>query len=135
MRSLVCMHRAHNTPIKELEVMMRPLAKPNLTRHLYANPIARMMKCYINTPLKRALPLLFIVLLLCSTTGCIFFSNPHPQVKLTEQDGQVHPTSSPTTPTVRPITPYESGIGDAQATASIPGQPLEGDHSHVEGGV
>lgn len=35
------------------------------------NPIARMMKRYINMPLKYALPLLFIgALVLCATTGC-----------------------------------------------------------------
>ena len=36
------------------------------------NPIARMMKRYIKTPLKYALPLLFIgALVLASTTGCV----------------------------------------------------------------
>jgi hypothetical protein len=36
------------------------------------NPIVRMMKRYINTPLKYALPLLFIgALVLASTTGCV----------------------------------------------------------------
>jgi len=36
------------------------------------NPIARMMKRYIKTPLKYALPLLFIgALVLVSTTGCV----------------------------------------------------------------
>jgi len=35
------------------------------------NPIAKMMKRYINMPLKKALPLLFIgALVLCATTGC-----------------------------------------------------------------
>jgi hypothetical protein len=35
------------------------------------NPIARMMKRYINMPLKKALPLLFIgALVLAATTGC-----------------------------------------------------------------
>ena len=35
------------------------------------NPIARMMKRYINMPLKKALPLLFIgALVLVATTGC-----------------------------------------------------------------
>jgi hypothetical protein len=36
------------------------------------NPIARMMKRYINLPLKKALPLLFIgALVLVATTGCV----------------------------------------------------------------
>jgi hypothetical protein len=40
------------------------------------NPIARMMKSYINMPLKKALPLLFIcAILLVSITGCTSSTN------------------------------------------------------------
>jgi hypothetical protein len=42
------------------------------------NPIARMMKRYIKTPLKYALPLLFIgALVLASTTGCLSATPSH----------------------------------------------------------
>jgi hypothetical protein len=49
------------------------------------NPIVRMMKRYINLPLKYALPLLFIgALVLASTTGCAEnTATPTPTVKAT----------------------------------------------------
>jgi hypothetical protein len=174
-----------------------------------------MMKRYINMPLKKALALLFIALLLAGTTGClgedesavkltseerwykgksvVLVTSTRSGIKLGEtvttddgyggkcikafdKDGRVtsvywqYPdgtdekkefnpavedplpgllpgmrlidrelaTSTPTLqPTVRPITPYESGIGDdAHETVITPEQPAQGDlPSHVEGGV
>jgi hypothetical protein len=53
------------------------------------NPIARMMKRYIKTPLKYALPLLFIgALVLVSTTGCVDNTNTTESVTPTNSPAQ-----------------------------------------------
>ena len=61
------------------------------------NPIARMMKRYIKTPLKYALPLLFIgALVLVSVSGCVSQNTSSPSASSA-------PTAAPTaTPTTNP---------------------------------
>jgi hypothetical protein len=86
------------------------------------NPIARMMKRYIKTPLKYALPLLFIgALVLVSISGCTSpaATSPSPtaqQATVTPSPtSQASPTAAPTaTPTATPAaTTTPSGQGTA----------------------
>lgn len=66
------------------------------------NPIARTMKRYINTPLKYALPLLFVgALVLSATTGCITPQNTVQQAASTPagQQSSGDPISVTVTPT------------------------------------
>ncbi len=63
------------------------------------NPIARMMKRYINMPLKKALPLLFIcAILLVSITGCTSSTNTSSSKTATATVAKATPiaTSTPT---------------------------------------
>jgi hypothetical protein len=57
------------------------------------DPITRMMKRYINMPLKKALPLLFIgALLLSCTTGCIDFAGRAPAPDQSDTDTTIKTT-------------------------------------------
>jgi hypothetical protein len=75
------------------------------------NPIAKMMKRYIKTPLKYALPLLFIgALVLVSTTGCV--NNNNPTAAPTAQ-ATVASTATPAATATPTATATPSGQGTA----------------------
>ena len=83
------------------------------------NPIARMMKRFIKTPLRYALPLLFVgALVLVSISGCV--STPTASPSPTEQQATVAPSpSSQASPTAAPTaTPAATARPSGQGTAS-----------------
>ena len=89
------------------------------------NPIARMMKRYIKTPLKYALPLLFIgALVLVSISGCTSpaTTSPSPAVSSAPTAQQATVTPSPTSrasPSAAPTaTPAATTTPSGQGTAS-----------------
>ncbi len=86
------------------------------------NPIARMMKRYIKTPLKYALPLLFIgALVLVSISGCLSSTNNSPSpVASSEPTGvpTVAPTEQPVATAVSTPVPTVTAISPTKLTDS-----------------
>ncbi len=83
------------------------------------NPIARMMKRYIKTPLKYALPLLFIgALVLVSVSGCTSPATTSPSPTAQQATVTLSPTSQ-ASPTAAPTaTPAATTTPSGQGTAS-----------------
>jgi hypothetical protein len=83
------------------------------------NPIARMMKRYIKTPLKYALPLLFIgALVLVSISGCTSPATTSPSPTAQQATVTLSPTSQ-ASPTAAPTaTPAATTTPSGQGTAS-----------------